>query len=104
MTEDEMKQEARGLGIGFQFLKEGDVFKLDGEWFYTLSAASKLLGFHSQTMRRFVAEGRLKASFVGNRFFFSGKNLRAFVESGTDHRGPGANKPAKGGRPKKAKK
>lgn len=51
------------------------------EKFYTIDKVAEMLGMHHKTIRKFIAEGRLRANKVGKQWRISGHDLSIFVES-----------------------
>jgi len=49
---------------------------------YNSTKAAELLSVHSETIRRYVREGKLDCGRVGNQLRFSEDMLDEFVESG----------------------
>ncbi len=50
------------------------------EKFYSVDAIANLLGIHPKTVRRYITEGKLRATKVGKLYRVSGHDLSLFVE------------------------
>lgn len=48
--------------------------------FYTIDKIAELLGMHHKTIRKFITEGKLRASKVGKQWRISGHDLSVFME------------------------
>ena len=49
--------------------------------FYSVEKVSETLGIHPKTIRRYITEGKLRATKVGKQYRISGHALSVFVES-----------------------
>lgn len=54
------------------------------EKFYTIDQIAEILGMHHKTIRKFIAEGTLKANKVGKQWRISGHDLSLFMEDTND--------------------
>jgi hypothetical protein len=54
---------------------------------YTYTSASRALGLRHSCLARDVARGRLKGHKIGNKVFFTGKDLLAWIKSSKPARG-----------------
>ena len=50
------------------------------EIYYTVDQVSEIIGMHPKTIRRFIREGKLKASKVGKQYRITGHDLSLFTE------------------------
>lgn len=48
---------------------------------YTIEEVGELLGTQSQTVSKYIQQGRLKARVIGGRKYVSEENLKEFVMS-----------------------
>lgn len=51
------------------------------EKFYTIDQIAETLGMHHKTIRKFITEGRLRASKVGKQWRITGHDLSLFMEN-----------------------
>ena len=51
------------------------------EKFYSVEDVSKILRLHVKTLRRYITEGKLRASKVGKQYRISGHDLSVFLEN-----------------------
>lgn len=49
--------------------------------FYTVDKVAEMLGLHHKTIRKFITEGKLRASKVGKQWRISGHDLSSFMEN-----------------------
>jgi excisionase family DNA binding protein len=49
--------------------------------FFTIDQIAELLGMHHKTIRKFITEGKLRASRVGKQWRISGHDLSVFMEN-----------------------
>jgi len=80
------------------------MFELNSISWYNLKEVCAMLSLHPSTVRRYVKEKRLKASFVAKSFLFAGPDIQAFIESGAGKLGPAAGLKRKPPAPRKAKR
>ena len=50
------------------------------EKFYTIDQIAEILGMHHKTIRKFITEGKLRATKVGKQWRISGHDLSLFME------------------------
>jgi excisionase family DNA binding protein len=48
--------------------------------FFTIDQIAELLGMHHKTIRKFITEGKLRASKIGKQWRISGHDLSVFME------------------------
>jgi excisionase family DNA binding protein len=53
--------------------------------FYTIDQIAELLGMHHKTIRKFIHEGKLRASKVGKQWRITGHDLSTFTEKNNDN-------------------
>ncbi|CEN74587.1 DNA binding domain-containing protein [[Clostridium] sordellii] len=51
------------------------------EKFYTIDQIAEILGMHHKTIRKFITEGKLRASKVGKQWRITGHDLSLFMEN-----------------------
>ena len=51
------------------------------EKFYTIDQVAEIIGIHHKTVRKFISEGKLKASKIGKQWRITGYDLNNFMES-----------------------
>ncbi|GFZ32584.1 2-hydroxyacid dehydrogenase [Clostridium zeae] len=51
------------------------------EKLYTIDQVAEILGMHHKTIRKFITEGKLRASKVGKQWRISGHDLSLFMEN-----------------------
>ncbi|MBD8497893.1 helix-turn-helix domain-containing protein [Paenibacillus arenosi] len=51
------------------------------EKFYTIDQIAEILGMHHKTIRKFITEGKLRATKVGKQWRISGHDLSIFMEN-----------------------
>lgn len=52
---------------------------MDDKW-YSVEQIADMLNFHPRTLRRYINEGKLRASKVGKEYRISGHDLSVFIE------------------------
>ena len=57
--------------------------QIEGETVYTLKEVAEGLGVHYQTVKGWVAEGKIKASKIGRSYRVTGSELKRLLQSRT---------------------
>lgn len=54
--------------------------------FYTINQVAEILDMHHKTIRKFISNGKLRASKVGKQWRVSDENLNSFMKNDKDQR------------------